>query len=202
MVVNMISGGDSAFRALAHTIPDQRLIQHLGNNINNLKTTLGNVGTRFIENAQNMYERFNNSAAISAAKNALFASGMAMNEHTIYPVRLDRWNDANLIMQRYILSEPTVNKLYVDNMCNGFEATQVDNDPGFVGSDRSDYRRVMDGVLYFDKDGTGLVTHYTNDDDIDDLDFMDKLAVLDTWDNAKLLLAQGIDPTDPDGNEL
>jgi len=203
MKVQVIDGGDTAFKALVYPPPDQTLLTYLQDNIHQAAHVLGDIGSNFVNNAQNMYDRFNSSEAINAGKAILYGAGTHLNQNVIYPVALDQFPNANLIMQHYIMEEPSVNRMYQKGTCNGFADTYFDNEVGVFGKERSSYMRVMDGVMdYSGKDNDGYITHYSFEDGRDDLDTFDKFSVLDTWDNVRVLIAQGIDPTDLDQGEL
>jgi hypothetical protein len=101
------------------------------------------------------------------------------------------------------MAHPDLSKLYVKNMCSGYNGTYVDIEPGVYGTNRSEYIQVMDGVLQFSLNGSddGYINYYT-DSNIDDLDVISKLSVLDTWRSVELAIAKGIDPSDVDGSPL
>ena len=104
-------------------------------------------------------------------------------------------------MQQYIMSEPTLNKLHKQNRCYGYQDTYVEVEPDTYGQERVLYQRVMDGVMQFDEEGLCFINHYTNSDEVE-LTTVEKISVLDTWHHVRRLIAEGIDPTDPDKNEF
>jgi hypothetical protein len=204
MIVNTISGGETAFNALLYKQPDSNLLNYLQNNIQSAIAATSHLGERFVSTVQNMYNRFNDSSIINASKALLFKSGSHMNQTVIYPVAYDGFSTANLMMQRYIMANPTVDKLYQRNMCYGFQDTYINNNP-YTGTESVEYMQTMDGVLQFDSSDEGYTqyhSYYHSDENNTELDIYDKLSVLDTWDNLQRLIAKGIDPTDPDGGSL
>lgn len=202
MVVNVIQGGDSAFDAMIYGQPTNSVLQYLNNSIESARVALGNAGSRFMDNARSMYEKFNGRAAIEQGKMLLMNIGSHVNQDAIYTVREDQIQNINIAMQRYVMSNPVVSKMYNKNMCYGYQETYLDNEPGVVGKDREDYGRVMDGMLYFDKDGDGLITHYSSSKEEDDLYITEKISILDTWHMVEQMIVKGIDPTDPNLGEL
>lgn len=202
-VVPVIRGGQAAFDALVYPPADNRLLTYLNNNIQSAITTTNALSDRFVSTVKNMYDKFNSSAALNASKALLHRVGMHFNQNVIYPVNENSIGSANLIMQQYIMANPTVNHLYEQNRCYGYTDTYFNYEPNTYGKERLDYQRVMTGVLQFDKGGDdGYVVHYSNGDTQDDLHHMDKISILDTWNVVELLIAREIDPTDPDGNTL
>ncbi len=203
MYVNTIKGGEMALNAMLYKQPDSNLLNYLQNNIQSAIDNTSAVGSRFVDTVKTMYNRFNDSSIINASKALLFKTGSHMNQTVIYPVAYENIGNANLIMQQYIMAYPEVDKLYQRNMCYGFQDTYINTDPHH-GVESVEYMQVMDGVLQFDGNGEGYVTHYSyhHSDKDNELDVFDKLNVLDTWENVQRLIAGGIDPTDPDGGLL
>jgi len=203
MIVNTIRGGNNALNAMLYKQPDNRVINYLQDHIQSAMMSTANAGSQFMSTMQDLYHKFNNSDIINAGKALLFKTGSHMNQTVIYPVAYDNFNNANLIMQRYIMANPDVDKLHQRNMCYGFQDTYINPSP-YHGKESMEYMQVMDGVLQFDSSGEGFTEHYSyyHSDEDSELDIYDKISVLDTWDNLHRLIAEGIDPTSPDGDML
>ena len=201
MQVNVIRGGDTAYNSLLYPPPDQGLLDYLGNSLQQAKDKLGEFGRSFYDSTMGMFNKHNSADAINASKLLLQSTGSHFNEHVIYSVGYNNFTGANLIMQRYIMSEPSINELHRVNMCHGYQETFFDNEPGIYGEDRTDYRRVMDGALQFD-DEHAYVNYYTQNDPEDELCILDKISIRDTWEVAVRLLNEGVDPTSPDLEEI
>lgn len=201
MQVNVVRGGDAAFNALLYPPPDQNFLTYLQNNIQSAAESVVGIGTAFMDNVKNMYNRYNSTEAINASKALLQSTGTHFNQNVIYPVGYDNFNTANMIMQRYVMAEPSISEMYRDNMCYGYQETFYDMEPDSYGVERTDYRRVMDGVMDFEDDHA-VFKYYSQSSDEPDLDTLDKISILDTWDNALRLIDEGIDPTSPDLDDL
>jgi len=204
MQVRTIAGGEGGLAALLYKQRPPELLQYIQNNIQEGADALGTIGDNFVNQAKLMYDKFNNSALINASKALLYSTGMHFSQDVIMPVAYDNLGGANLIMQQYIMAQPDINQLYQDNMCSGYDGVYYDMEPGITGTDRYDYRRVMDGVVQYDDDhnGEAYIMHYSQDDGQEELDIMDRSAILDTWANVKNALIKGIDPTDPNMDML
>jgi len=203
IAINTIGGGELGFDALLYKPPTEQVINYLQTNISKASNIMGDIGNNFINNVRNTYDKFNNQSVINLGKSILYGAGTHMNDNVVIPLSMDNLHTANYTMQQYIIAEPTVNKMVMDNMCNGFQETYHDVEQGVYGTERNDYRRVMDGVVQEDEDGGLYMTQYaSSDENNEDLVPMDKFSVLDTWDSVAQALADGIDPTDPDGGEL
>jgi len=204
MRINVIDGGDNALNAMLYPPPDERLLNYFQDNLARAVDTFTGISDSFVSNVSAMYDQFNNSALLNATKALIHGTGGHVNQDVVYPVEMYQMGEANLAMQQYIIANPVVNKLYNDNMCNGFEDTYYDYEPGVTGKERYDYQRVMDGVVQFEDDNDdAFIMHYSNDDYVESpLNAMDKFAILETWQNVEMLIYQDIDPTDPDMGDL
>lgn len=204
IAVNVLRGGDDMANALIYKPLSQATMDYLGNHLSNTLSSIRNVSDRFVSTVRNMYDRFNGQEAINRAKMALYSAGIHFNQDMIYPVRYENYRDMNLMMQRYVMSQPDVSELYRKNKCYGFSDTFIDPEPNTYGEDRFDYQRVMDGVVQFrtGENGEAFIKHYSNSDDQDKLSILDKLSVIETWDTVSRLIADGLDPTDPNLNEI
>lgn len=195
---DVVSGGDFGANALIYKPLSQSTLDYLSNRLDATLSTMKGVGQQFVNTVRGMYDRFNSKEAINRAKMILYAAGTHLSQDVIYPVKYENYRNMNLAMQRYVMCNPDINRMYKRNKCYGFVDTYIDPEPGTYGTDRFDYQRVMDGVLQFDSEGNGYFNHYSNSDIEDELTTLDKISVLDTWDVVARLLAEGVDPTHPD----
>lgn len=200
MQVRVIKGGEQALNALLYKTPDQNVLNYLQQNISNAGAMLGNAGTAFINTTKALYEKANNSTVLNNAKALLYSMGNHLSQDAIYPISYDNIQNTNLAMQSYIMANPRVNELYRDGLVNGYEGTYYNTEPGVWGSDRSDYRHVMDGVLVPEVEGS-VINHYSDSSEIE-LDRYDQFAILETWETVNRYIAEAIDPTDPELGDL
>lgn len=198
---NVVNGGDVAASALLYKQPDITMMDYLKGNMNNILNHATNLSDRFINTVKNMYNKAHDSNVITTSKLLLNSAEYALDQHTLYAVPYDGFNNINLAMQQYVMAYPEINKLNRQNKCYGFQDTYVDPEPDTYGEERYDYQRVMDGVLQHDSEGLAYSKHYSNADEVK-LDNVDKISILDTWHNVARYLAENIDPTDPDLDEL
>lgn len=204
MFVNTIMGGKAAMDAYLYKAPDQSFLAYLQSNMQPIIDTVSNVSSSFKDAVVGLYNKHNSTSVLNAAKALLFNTGSHINQNIIYTVPYDNMANANLAMQRYIMSDLEIQKLYNRNMCNGFQDTYFDMEPNNKGEERHSYMSVMDGVLYFDQEENGVVKHYSFVDMVstEEIGTYEKISVLDTWHNALRMIASGYDPTDINGGEL
>lgn len=202
MHIGVVKGDEAAIKSLVYGNQSSSVIDYFKTNLHNVASTVKNVSSDFFNTASNLWEKYNSNKVLDAAKSLLYSMGGHFNQDIIHTVRYENIPNANLIMQKYIMCHPEVNSLYRKNSCNGFEGTYYNEEPNVWGKDRLDYQRVMDGVFQFESNGDGYVEFYSNEDTQDELNIYDKLSILETWDSVSNMLANKMDPTDPDEGEL
>lgn len=198
--VPTISGGEFAANALLYKQPTPDVMNYINNKLDQVVNFTHGLSDRFKTTVQNLYQQAYNSDIINAAKRYLAQSDYALRQDMIYTVPYGRFNEANLIMQQYIMAEPHMNNLYRKNMCYGFQDTYFDPEPETYGKDRLDYQRVMDGVLEFEKEeddekSLAFTHHYSNADEIE-LSHIERTAILDTWHEVVRMIEEGKDPSE------
>lgn len=197
--VPVVQGGEFAAKALMYKPPSNEVMNYLNTKLDNIMTYTQGLSDRFKNTVQSLYQQAYNSDIINAAKRYLSQSDYALQQDMIYTVPYDRCHEANLIMQQYIMAEPTLNNLYRKNMCHGFQGTYFDPEPGTFGKNRMDYQRVMSGVLQFEKTDDdkelAYINYYSNTDEIE-LTHSERTAILDTWHEVARMIAEGKDPSE------
>lgn len=202
--VTVLKGGDDVANALIYKPLSGVNMAYLQDQLQSTYANIRNIGERFVGAVKSMFNNEHSEEKLNRARMALYSAGVHFDQNMIHPVTYNNYSNMNLLMQRYVMSQPDVNAMYKKNKCYGFQETYVDPEPGIYGEERTDYRRVMDGMLQFEKDdeGLGYFMHYSDTSDADDLSTLDKMSVLQTWDVAARLLSEGLDPTHPDKEEL
>ena len=90
-------------------------------------------------------------------------------------------------MQRVIMAEPTVRKMWQTGQLEGYGEEYVDLQPGARGEDTIEYQRVMQGIGVYDEndpDGGWVSTMWSDADaeeDIDAMSFDQQLDCQETW---------------------
>ncbi len=135
--------------------------------------------------AKKLYEGFNyiRDAAHETALRALDALNIKVAQRNIYAHdSFDALQKASPVMQRWIMANPNVRDLYMNNYCDGYSDSYVDVDPGNIGVRHYDYRRVMDSVAIDTDDG--FMVQYFHEDihPLDkELTQREKYDILKTW---------------------
>lgn len=202
--VNVIEGGNGMAEALIYKPPPPNVVQYLQENLNHVISGAKTLGTRFVDTVKEMYNSVHSDEARQKAKMLLYQAGNHLSQNIIIPVPYERLHLANQTMQGYILVHPEVSELYRKKVCYGYHDTYVPLEPNCYGEDTSLYHQVMDGVMQWDSNGEAYTKTVSQDDEFigGDLHYMDQLSILRTWDQVTLMLANGLDPTDPSLEEI
>lgn len=207
--MQIVYGGDEAFAASICGIQNPINRQYFEQQIENARTLIGNTfgefGTQFIQGAQALYERFNGDRAIELAKAALNQVAGIFQADVIRSINdITHFQIATPVMQRWIMANPFVREIYYEQRCDGYSESYVDPEPGKIGRDQYDWRRVDNGSVHVTDEGwyADQYAEQLNPGDTE-LDAVDQFRILNTWDALENLFVQGgKDPTSAWNNDL
>lgn len=204
-MINVVHAGDiGAFDAILFPEQSPMNFQYIQNQLTNFSNTLTDIGRSFVEQSREIFEKINDSNAVRLAKAAVrMAKGM-FHPNMIIPLEtVEDLRAAQPMMQRYIMAETTLRSQYHKQLVDGFSETYADVDPGLVGDKHYDWRRVMDGVVVDTTDSEGedswVAVQYYDELRGDDreLDMVEKVSILHTWEAVRAALFAERDPSDP-----
>lgn len=202
MAIRTIRGGSDAFDAFMYPAPTQNFLNYIQHSIATASEKLGDIGRSFVNGAKELYERFNSDEAREQASALLYQVGANIGENVIQYYSPQNFANINMMMQYWAMENPMVRELYNNDMCYGFQDTYNDPEPGVPAHERSGYLNAMSGMLQFDEEDEGYIQHFSDSSDDEELTLFQRLSILDTWASAESLILNGIDPTDPELNEL
>jgi hypothetical protein len=198
-MAKLLAGGGDTFDALAYGRPHPGTMQFLEAQLNTATQHLTQAGQSFMATAHDLWERTNGSTAMRVMRAAARAARSLWDSDEIKALlEIGQLQHAPPTMQRWIMAEPTIRKLYHNQACDGYEGTYVDMHPKDIGEGHYDYRRVMDGVVVLDEDGGWHSDQWAEEllPDDTDLPLEDQVDILDTWAAIKSHVVHGKeDPT-------
>jgi hypothetical protein len=185
-MAQVLAGGNDAFDALAYGRPHPGTMQFLETQLSHMSQSLTQAGQQFMAGAAEVYDRLNGATAMRILRAAGRAAKSIWQSEDIKALfDIGQFQHAPLVMQRWIMTEPSVRGLYHAQRCDGYSDTYVDLHPHDIGEAHYDYRRVMDGMVVM---GTGedegwSSTTYFEDTVADEipLSFEDQNDILQTW---------------------
>lgn len=102
----------------------------------------------FMQSAHGLYDKFMGSEAMRTIRAAGRQLGSAWQRNVVRPLHTPGdFQQAPLVMQRYLMAEPHFRELYHRQLCDGYSETYIDRWPRVSGEDHYDYRRVMQGIV-------------------------------------------------------
>ncbi len=181
------TGGLDVMEAMAFGAPHPNTLNFIQQSLMQPTVALTDAGARFMSTVKDLYEKVSGSTAIRTAEAIRHRIGSLFQENEIrYLERLSEIQNAPTIMQRYIMAEPTIRAAYHRQEIDGYSHSYVDVEPGQVGKDHYDYRRVMDGVIELNDDGSWSSTTYFDELHENDrpLTLLEKDTILNQWDTV------------------
>ncbi len=190
-MAQIIHGGTAMFDAMLYGAPKQSTIDFLNRQFENASQHLSEATRQFYQGAYDAFQQIQNN---DYASRMLRAAGRAINNmwmtEEVQPLLdIGRLQHAPVTMQRWVMAEPGLRKLYHQQRVEGYSDSYVDMDPGQVGRDHYDYRQATSGMIFLDnnynEDGecgwyaTTFAGGLREGDE--GLSFADQVDIQDTW---------------------
>lgn len=200
-MARIIDGDVSTFNALAYGEKHLGTQQFLYSHMENMSHVLTDAGRRFFDASREVFQQMEKTRTGRLIKAAQRAVGSIWQSDEIrYLCTVGEFQWAPEKMRRYIMAQPEVRQMYHEQRLEGYEGWYKDAYPTDIGETHWDYRRVMNGVVV---EGEGeldwTASTYYEDGDYTlepDMDFLDQVDVLDSWNTVVHLIRQGgDDPT-------
>ena len=201
--INVVHSSPEMFNMSLFPEPSPASMAYVHNQLSNFSQSLTDVGRRFMENTRYIHDQIQNSEAMRMARAAVRSAKSWFHPNDVRPLEtLEELRSAQPLMQRYIMAQPDLRQRYHRQQVDGYADTYVDIEPGLVGKDHYDWRRVMGGAIveHLDENGedTWTATMYCDELHPEDreLDFHEKHIIRSAWDLVKMALDSEKDPTD------
>lgn len=197
-MVAVVEGGSDVFDSLAYGRPQAGIYDFLAQRAMNLSYNLTQAGQQFVQTVKNYYTAMTESDAARLARAAGRKVRSLWDMDDIRPLfTMGDFQHAGITMQRWVMAEPSIRQAYHEQRCEGYADSYVDWEPGRVGEQHYDYRRVMNGIATIEDDGwyakTFIEELLPNDRE---LNIDEQADILRAWREARYHLAQGKeDPT-------
>jgi hypothetical protein len=205
--MSMSFGAQNEWEAAVYGTPSAKTIDYLRQQYTSISAPLTEFGQRFMASSQEIFNHFNGSQAMQFARNVINRLGGNMPIDKILLMSdVLHFQNAQPVMQRWTMACPAVRTVYHRQQCDGFNESYHDYEPGLVGEEHYDWRRVMNGVVGFE--GTERRAVYrTYHEELYEGDAQltpgEQMVILDGWDSLSVLMALGgADPTSKAGGSL
>jgi hypothetical protein len=197
-VARVIEGGNTAFSAIAFPQLNANVQSFISDNVNRAINYVGEQAGRMYERVKTLYDEYT-SFDLEVIRRRARAIDANYHRPTdiVRLTALEDFANASLLMQRYIMANPTIRARYENDRCEGYFETYDPN------RDRDyDNRRVTNGLLREEKGVSWFEEYYEDLEEGDrELTSLEQFDVLSTWDALEILVdTSDWDPTSPDKN--
>lgn len=204
MEINVIRGATpQLMNAMLFHGAGQQAQSWLAEQYHTARASMTEMGKSLLDAAADVSRRMVDPNLMLKARAMMRKVGGLFHPNTIMPMTdLDALQSAKPIMQRYLMANRPIRELYHQQRLDGYSDSYVDHQPGAIGDEHYDYRRVMNGIVqhYTKEDGTEgwKVSIYGDDLEEGDreLEIDEQAMILDAWMLAEAALKASLDPTD------
>ena len=161
----------------------------------------------FVQTANQSFESMYSNRALELARAAINKAGALFDPDVVKEyTKIEQFQTAKPRMRNFIMANPMVRARWQDGRCEGYGDSYVDRFPGTIGHDHRDYRQVMDGILYEDKEtGDWWATNYVEEKDESyiPLSTAEQFDILSSWRTVEsFMLLAAKDPTSEWNSDL
>lgn len=170
-----------------------------------LMNTVSSTTASWLNKARTFYTTISESDAMQALRNLTAKSDLSWKGNNIHFCNsIEQLQAANPIMQRYIMAEPRLRDMYLNQSVEGYAGSYENYHADTIGLSHYDYRRVTDEIVMVNETGYEFNKFYELIPDQDkELEFFEKVDIIRTWNLVNQSLdANEMDPTSPIGNIL
>lgn len=196
-MAQMVIGGTNTFDHLMYGAPKAEVQQFVSTLQQNITPMLTQEGLNFVQQTRNEWSKFfGEDAARLARAGARRVMSLWDDDSIRQLVGIAALQQAPVVMQPFIMAEPTIRQAYLDQKVDGYSDTYVNAHGKDVGEDHYHYKCVMSSVIEDVDDGEEwraktYFLDYENPED--ELNFDQKVDVLSTWSELLLRFRTGRD---------
>jgi hypothetical protein len=183
---------------------DNETSSWLGERAEVLRSTISTQAAQFFDHAQSLYTMISSSDAIQALRNMTVRADNAwISNQIVYLDNTEQLQSASPLMQRYVMAEPQLRKMYLNNEVNGYGETYTNFHGNGIGQQHYDWRRVNCGIATITDEEVKFVNYVEDTKDDKELTVFEKVDILRVWNNVRTALDEHeLDPTSAEGNLL
>lgn len=157
---------------------------YLYNQLQQIPRAFNAFGERIYNTIISSYNYINDKLIQAGIMNQITQSGVNILDNPyIELLSFKQLQEANVTMQRWIMSNPNVRRLYLDQNIDGYSSTYKNISGNTIGEDDYNYRRVMDGVLVSNDDDYWKISYYLDEllPGDKELTHYEKTKIINTW---------------------
>lgn len=187
--------------------PDESTIDYIRGRVERFGGRMREMFDGFFEDSHNLFDRFHGEKALRRIRSRVRESTNIFHKDVVRPLRtIEDIQNARPTMQRYIMANAMARLAAKAGYIDGYSDTYMTPYPDRIGLSDPDFTRVIDGII-FDEDRYGIDStdkedawisyqDMSGDPDERDLDVVQQMDILSTWDLLEnMLSARQRDPT-------
>lgn len=173
----------------------------LGERSDALRATISTTASNFFNQAASLYTMISTSDAVQALRNLTVKTENAWQSNVVtYLQTIEQVQCAPLVMQRYIMAQTDLRKMYLNGEVSGYGESYENLHGEGIGAKHYDWRQVMSGIATVSDDSWQHTTYVEDTRDDTELTVFEKVDILRTWNVVQSALsAAEQDPTSPEG---
>ena len=170
-----------------------------------LMSTVSATTAGWFNKARTFYQTISETDAVQALRNLTAKSDLSWKGNNVHLcTSIEQIQASNPVLQRYLMAEPNLRQLYLNQSCEGFAGVYNNVHGNAIGVNHYDYRRVTDGMLMVTESEIEWNDFYELIPDNDkELELYEKADMIRNWNLVNIALdANEMDPSSPIGNLL
>lgn len=173
----------------------------LGERSDALRATISGAAASFFQQASTLYTMISTSDAVQALRNLTVKADNAWQSNAIVELcNIEQLQTAGPVMQRWIMAEPSIRKMYLNGEVSGYAETYENLHGNGLAAQHYDWRQVMSGIATITDDHFSYTTYVEDTGEDNPLSLYEKVDILRTWQQVQTALSEGEqDPTSPEG---
>ena len=196
----VIMAGGEALGSVLFGQPNQATIGYFDSVRERIGQKANHYLDDFVETSKQIYDSIYSARALELSRAAINKAGALFLPDVIKELKtMTEFQTAKPLMRSWIMANPVVRERFQAGRCEGYGDNYFDFEPGKIGEDHYDYRRVMTGVLHVDETSNELVAreYFEELREGDELFTPgQQLDILNSWDNVEVMMALAAkDPT-------
>lgn len=191
-----VEGGGLAFNELAYAPRSQETLQFLAESAQVFAQNLTDTGRAFMQTATAKWDQYFGEDAMRAARAAVRSVQTMWDADVIRKLTtIAQMQHAPQVMQRYLMADPFIRNLYLQQKLDGYSDTYKNTHGNVVGVEHYDYRRLMNGVVQEREDGSWFSDTFFDELEPGDreLKFDEQFEIIDSVANMVRKIREGKD---------
>ncbi|MND14826.1 hypothetical protein D3C81_193550 [compost metagenome] len=191
-----IEGGALAFNELAYAPRAPETLQFLQDQAAVFSQNLTATGRAFMQTATAKWDQYFGENAMRAARAAVRSVQTMWDADVIRTLTsIAQMQHAPQVMQRYIMADPFIRDMFLQQKLDGYSDTYVNKHGNAVGHAHYDYRRLMNGVVQEREDGAWEAWTFWEELEPGDVElkFDEQFELIDSIGNIVRKIRQGKD---------